>query len=123
VSILRNKLREKRIKYGLLEQIPCNNEETDKIEQQKEKGKQLPINIEAKEVFYKTYYYIDKQSDLTESEKTELLAYYQLDGINTIKNSVLFFLILKIIALILSIIIFIYFKDYIITLIKLLNLL
>lgn len=123
MSILRNKLREKRIKYGLLEQIPCNNEETDKIEQQKEKGKQLPINIEAKEVFYKTYYYIDKQSDLTESEKTELLAYYQLDGINTIKNSVLFFLILKIIALILSIIIFIYFKDYIITLIKLLNLL
>ncbi|NLF36401.1 MAG: hypothetical protein GX584_04525 [Clostridiaceae bacterium] len=123
MSILRNKLREKRIKYGLLEQIPCNNEETDKIEQQKEKGKQLPINIEAKEVFYKTYYYIDKQSDLTESEKTELLAYYQLDGINTIKNSVLFFLILKIIALILSIIIFIYFKDYIITIIKLLNLL
>lgn len=123
MSILRNKLREKRIKYGLLEQIPCNNEETDKIEQQKEKGKQLPINIEAKEVFYKTYYYIDKQSDLTESEKTELLAYYQLDGINTIKNSVLFFLILKIIALILLIIIFIYFKDYIITLIKLLNLL
>lgn len=123
MSILRNKLREKRIKYGLLEQIPCNNEETDKIEQQKEKGKQLPINIEAKEVFYKTYYYIDKQSDLTESEKTELLAYYQLDGINTIKNSVLFFLILKIIALILPIIIFIYFKDYIITLIKLLNLL
>lgn len=123
MSILRNKLREKRIKYGLLEQIPCNNEETDKIEQQKEKGKQLPINIEAKEVFYKTYYYIDKQSDLTESEKTELLAYYQLDGINTIKNSVLFFLILKIIALILLIIIFIYSKDYIITLIKLLNLL
>lgn len=89
--------------FDLLQKIPCTEEENIEYQKLLEKGGTLPENVYAyfyeKDVPSTTEFYTIRESDLTESEIREYLAYRQLSLIRTIKNCAVFFTVLTIIGI------------------------
>lgn len=99
----KRKLHDMKEKYGLLEKIYCDEEERRKLHAMQQERKQLPsdINVDDENPFF---FYRVKEADLTEKEFDEFLKFYQLTYLRKIKNGVIFFVVLTVISLILSLI-------------------
>ncbi len=101
---LRKKLRAHKFEFGLLQKIPCSREENKEYESILKNGGSLPEGVRAyvydngeasTNEFYTVY-----EPELTEAEIREYLTYKQLSLIKTIKNCVVFFTALTVIAMI-----------------------
>lgn len=101
---LREKLREHKFEFNLLQKLPCSKEENKKYQQLLKNGGVLPEGVYPFEYdtgeTSTTDFYTIYETDLTEAEIREYLTYKQLSLIRTIKNCVLFFTILTIIGMI-----------------------
>lgn len=99
--IKKSELHEKREKYGLIERVFCDEDETKKFIEMKKAGTQLPsdvlVCVENPNCFFRY-----KDTDLTKEETDELFRFYQLDYLKAIKNGVAFFVVLTVISLILA---------------------
>lgn len=103
---LREELRQYKFKHNIFRKVPCSKEENAEYHQWIKNGGELPEGVYAEnnsaydgDTFAYEFYTIE-ESDLTESEIREYLAYKQLDYIRTIKNCVLFFTVSTIIGMI-----------------------
>jgi len=98
----KSELREKKEEYGLTAKIYCDSEENKEFYKMVTDKTKLPDDV-----FNDGYvFYRYKNSNLTEKETDELLRFYQLDYLKSIKNGVTFFVVLTVISLILSIVLF-----------------
>ena len=99
---LREELRYHKFEFGLLQKIPCSKEENKEYQQLLKKGESLPDGVFAcvydNGEVSTTDFYTVYEPDLTEEEIKEYLMYEQLSMIKSIKNCVLFFMILAIIG-------------------------
>lgn len=102
---LKNELEKYRIKHGLISKKPCTSKECSEYEKILAQGGTLP-----KDIFKETsiryddseeymFYHIS-ETQLTESEIMEYLAYKKLDMIETIKKCIVFFTVIVIIDLV-----------------------
>jgi hypothetical protein len=96
---LREKLREHKFEFGLLEKVPCTKKENAEYTQMIKNGEALPEGVHAY-VYETNEFYEIHEADLTESEIQEYLTYKQLSLIRTIKNCVVFFTVLAVIGLV-----------------------
>ncbi len=105
---IKEELDEYRLKYELYDQILCTKEENEEYKDLLEQGKNLPEDVYPID----SYWSILKNGsnseflrlvcqDLTHEEIMEYLQYKKLDMLTTIRNCVVFFTVLTIIALIL----------------------
>ena len=104
---LRDELHDYKFQFGLLQKIPCSKEENKQYEKLLKEGGTLPDGVyayryesgEAINEFYTIY-----EPELTESEKQEYLIYKKLSLLKTIRNCTLFFTLLTILGIIVSLI-------------------
>ena len=113
---VRNKLRDYRFDFDLLQKIPCSKQENAEYEKILKDGGALPEGVFA----YKydgipstSEFYTIYEPDLTEHEITEYLTYIKLNFLRTIKNCVLFFTVLTVIGLIAYLLILQFFSRHI----------
>ena len=101
---LRDELRSYKFEFDLLQQIPCSKQENREFQKLLKEGGVLPEGVFAyvydSGEISKTEFYTIYETDLTESEITEYLTYKKLNLIRTIKNCVMFFTVLTIIAMV-----------------------
>ena len=104
IANLRDALREHKVEFGLLQKIPCKNQENMEYQRLLNAGGTLP-----KGVFPYVYdngetsateFYTVYEADLTEAEIREYLTYKQLSLIKTIKNCIVFFTVLTVIGMV-----------------------
>ncbi len=95
---LREKLRDHKFEFGLLQKIPCTKQENTEYKQILKDGGTLPEGVHAS-VYETDEFYKIHEADLTEAEISEYLTYKQLSLIKTIKNCVVFFTVLTVIGL------------------------
>lgn len=102
---LRKQLNSYKYEFDLLQKVECPKEESKRYLQMVKNGEPLPEGVyryvyengEQADIFYTIY-----KPDLTDAEIAEYLSYKQLGYIKTIKNCVLFFTIIAIISLTVS---------------------
>lgn len=100
---LQKELKAYQFEYGLLQKIPCSNEENKAYLNLLKAGQPLPDGVfratfetgEESDEFYTVY-----EAELTDEEKKEYLTYKKLSLLKTIKNCVVFFTVLTIISLV-----------------------
>ena len=99
---LRKELEMLKYENDLLQKIPCTKQENKAYEQLLKSGGKLPEGvhilygeIEGAKEFYTVY-----ETDLTEAEIREYLAFKQLGYLKTIKNCVVFFTVLTVIGMV-----------------------
>ena len=111
MSEVKNNLREElngyKVEYGILKKIPCSVQEDEQYENLLKKGEKLPDGVFAyssplNEDNLPTQFYTVNETDLTEEEVKEYLLYKKLDLLKTIKNGIVFFVVLTVISLISS---------------------
>ncbi len=100
---LRDELRAHKFEFDLLQKIPCTKQENKEYQKLLKDGGTLPEGVYA--FVFNSYdtpteFYTIYETDLTESEIREYLAYKQLSLIKTIRNCIMFFTILSIIGMI-----------------------
>ncbi|MBR3894791.1 MAG: hypothetical protein IKJ35_06550 [Clostridia bacterium] len=101
---LRDELRSYKFEFDLLQKIPCSKQENKEYQKILKDGGVLPNGVFA--YVYDngetstTEFYTVYETDLTESEIAEYLTYKKLNLIRTIKNCVMFFTVLTIIAMV-----------------------
>lgn len=95
----KDELQQLRLEYGALEKEFCNTEECKAFKKMLKEKKPLPEGVYASQdgEFYRL-----RKSDLTEEEIKEFLLYKQLDFLSSIKNSVLFFVVVLLIWIVLQ---------------------
>ncbi len=103
---LRDELHSYKFAFDLLQRIPCSKEENKEYKAILKNGGSLPEGVfpyvyeggeEPNGEFYTIY-----ETDLTQAELDEYIAYKQLYMIRTIKNCVVFFTVLAVISLIIA---------------------
>lgn len=103
---LRDELREHKLELNLLQKKPCSKQENKEYQQLLKNGGVLPDGVYAyvydNGVTSTHEFYTTHETDLTESEIKEYLAYKQFGLIRTIKKCVLFFTVLAIIEIVFS---------------------
>lgn len=101
---LKEELKSYKYDFDLLQKIPCSKSENKKYKELLKNGQELPKGVfrykyfddsESNEEFYTIY-----DPNLTEQEIIEYLTYKKLKILNTIKNCVVFFTVLTVIALV-----------------------
>ncbi len=94
---LRAELREMRFALDLTQKVYCNKDEEKSLRKMKKEKLPLPddIKIDDDGFFYR---HID--TDLSEQEIEQLFSYRQITYLRSIKNSMLFFVILATISII-----------------------
>lgn len=101
---LREELRYHKFEFGLLQKIPCSKEENKEYQQLLKNGESLPDGVFAyvydNGEVSTTDFYTVYEPKLTDEEIKEYLMYKQISMIKTIKNCVLFFVILTIISMV-----------------------
>lgn len=107
---LREELRYHKFEFGLLQKIPCSKEENKEYQQLLKNGESLPDGVFAyvydNGEVSTTDFYTVYEPQLTEDEIQEYLMYKQLSMIKTIRNCVLFFVILTIISMVIYFLLF-----------------
>ncbi len=100
--MIKEELRRMRFELGLTEKVYCDEEEEESLKKMKKEKLPLPddIKIDEHEYFYR---YID--TDLSEQEIKQLILYRQTSYLLSIRNSMIFFVVLTIISIIVSLII------------------
>ncbi len=101
---LREELQSYKFDFDLLQRIPCSKQENKEYQKLIKDGGVLPEGVfayvyDSGEASTTEFYTIYK-ADLTESEIAEYLTYKKLSLIRTIKNCVVFFTVLTIIAMV-----------------------
>ena len=95
----RAKIKDYKLDLGLLEVLPCTEQENSEYTKMRENGDPLPQGVREysnpPNEFYKIY-----DPELSKEELAEFLTYKQLSLLNTIKKCVVFFTILTIISLV-----------------------
>lgn len=94
---LREELREMRFDLDLTQKVYCNKEEEKRLRKMKKEKLPLPDDIKIDEHGF-FYRYID--TDLSEQEIKQLFLYRQTAYLRSIKNSMIFFVVLATISLI-----------------------
>ena len=89
----------KRIKYGIYKRDYCGREDNIKYRDIKSKGEPLPNDV-VEDTEWPSRYFILTKPDLTPSELMEYLAYIQIDKLESIRKSMLFFVIVTCIGLV-----------------------
>ena len=90
---------------GTLSQIRVADEEQELYRKMSEMGEALPEGVyEGKNEYGKYFYRVPNIEDLTKEEWVEMVLHCQLKSINTIKGCVIFFTVLTVISLILTLI-------------------
>lgn len=103
---LRDELRYHKFEFDLLQKISCTKQENKVYSQILKQGGTLPDGVFA--YIYDngdistTDFYTVYESDLSEAEIREYLAYKQLSLIKSIKNYILFFVILTVIGMVIT---------------------
>ena len=97
-SDLRKKLDSYKFEFGLMQKIPCSQEENEEYLKILKSGGTLPEGVYA--YYNDLEFYTVSQPDLTEAEVAEYLTYKKLKLLKTIKNGVMFFVVLTIIGLV-----------------------
>ena len=105
---LREELRAYKCEFDLLQKVPCSKQENKEYEKLLKNGGTLPegvfaydyINGETSTSEFYTLY----EEDLTETEKVEYLTYVKLRLLKTIKNCAVFFTVLTIIGIVVTLI-------------------
>lgn len=101
---LRNELQSYRFEYDLLQKIPCSKQENKEYEKLLCDGEVLPEGVFA--YVYDngetstTEFYTIYETDLNEKEIKEYLTYKKISLIKTIRNCVMFFTVLTIVAMV-----------------------
>ncbi len=105
---VRQELFDKQVEYGFLTIVDCTDQENAEYANRKKNGEALPENVrqykETRTDRYVDKFYYLKDARLSDAEKHEYLRYMELDRLNTIENILLFFVILSVISIILSLI-------------------
>lgn len=94
-----------RLKYDLYEKDLCSQKESDEYKDLLKQGKSLPDDIYHDDDWRNacdSEFFRLVRSDLTQEDIMEYLTYKKLDMLKTIKNCIVFFTVLAVIALILS---------------------
>ncbi|MDO4748689.1 MAG: hypothetical protein Q4A12_05900 [Eubacteriales bacterium] len=106
---IKEKLKEYKLTFGMLSSVPCTEDETTYYNQLLDNGGSLPENIHCikyncydnnglvPQVVRKYFKYLD--SGLNENEVAEYLTYKKLTLLRTIKNCLVFFVVLTSILL------------------------
>jgi len=89
--------------FNFLQKIDCSMEENKKFKQMIKDGQPLPEGIHQYEDTSYIFYQVC-EIELTEKEKDEYIIFKQLEYLRSIKNSMLFFVILTIISMVITII-------------------
>ena len=98
-----DELIQEKIKYGLARKIPCSPQESQIYIQAIRSGQPLPTGV-YKDPYAPEFFRI-AEIDLTETQRKEFFALQQIKQLTTIKNCMVFFTVLTVIALIVSIVI------------------
>lgn len=99
-----SKLLEKyRSEHGLIKDVPCTQEENERYATLIGQGKELPEGVYAYDDFPEQFYTIDEE-EMTEAEIKELIGYKKLGILNGIRKCLVFFVVLTVVSLVLSII-------------------
>lgn len=92
-----------RLEFGVVDKKQCTQEENKLYSELLKEGKPLPKGV-FKYVDLDNWFYTVEGDELNDAEKSEYLAYKQLNMLKTIKNCVLFFTVLAGIGLVFGII-------------------
>ena len=100
---VKQELFDKQIEYGFLTIMDCSEEDNLKYSEMKNNGQALPENVHpykdtSNNQYVDKFYYL-KDSKLSDAERQEYLKYIELDRLNTIKNCLIFFVILTLVLL------------------------
>ncbi len=104
---LKEQLRKYRFEYDLLQKLPCSKEENSAYAQLVKEGAELPEGVYA--YVYdngetsSTEFYTVYEVPLTETEKAEYLMYRKLKLLKSIRNGILFFVVLTIVSFLFAI--------------------
>ena len=104
---IRQKLHQYKNNFGIIKTLPCYAKANKECQQILKNGGSLPKNfypIVYDDKTPPTTFYKVVESDLSDAEIQEYLTYRKLDYIKTIKNCVVFFTILTVLSVIVSII-------------------
>ena len=100
---VKQELFDKQVEYGFFEIVDCSEQENAEYAHMKNNGNALPENVrqykDAQTDMYVDKFYYLKDSKLSDAERQEYLKYIGLDRLNTIKNCLLFFVILTLVSL------------------------
>lgn len=99
---LQGELTEMRFALGLTKKVYCDDEEQERLRVMDEEGLQLPGDIE---IEVEGPYFRYMNTEISDLELIQLLLYRQADHLCSIKNSMVFFVVLVVISLIASLII------------------
>ena len=102
---LRDELNSYKFAYDVMQKIPCSKAENKQYQQILKEGGILPDGVYAYDEFgvaSTTEFYTVYETDLSQREILEYLTYKKLDFIRTIKNCIVFFTVLTLISLIIS---------------------
>ena len=104
---LAKELEQLKYELGVLQGVDCSYEENKKYRELLQENKPLPNGILRRDpdgsVEYASFYKVERTA-LSKDELSEYLQYKQLKSIITIKNCVVFFTVLTVISLTLSLI-------------------
>ena len=96
---LRAKIKDYKLDLGLLEVLPCTEQENSEYMKMRKNGEPLPQGVReysnAPNEFYKIH-----DPELSKEELAEFLTYKQLSLLNTIKKCVVFFTVSAVIGLV-----------------------
>ena len=95
-------LRQYKVESGLMKRVDCTESENQHYNESLKAGQALPLGIfqyQTRSGFYKM-----ASADLSESEIAEYLTYKQLNLLTSIKNCLIFFVVLAAIAVLVAII-------------------
>ena len=101
---IKEQLDEYRLKYDLYDQRLCTSEENKAYRELLKQGEKLPEDVyplDTARLSDEKEFCELLHSELTDAEITEYLTYKKLDMLKTIKNCIVFFTVLTVIALIL----------------------
>ena len=103
---LKKELRSYRFTFDLVQKIPCTKQENTQYAKLVKEGGTLPEGVFPYEYdsgdVSNTEFYTIYEPDLTQEEKEEYLVYKKLTYLKTIKNCMVFFVVLTVLGILFS---------------------
>lgn len=90
-----------KVELGITQKVYCSKDEEEEFEQLKKANQPLPENVEVDNMGGLHFRYV--KTDMSNEEIKELFLYRQTKYLESIKNSMIFFVILTLVSLIFSI--------------------
>lgn len=99
MASLNEELFEKRRKVGVTKHVPCTNEANKIYRTMKKRGEKLPVNIFSDDDEHVTFTEV-KATSLSYDEIEELMLYRRTLYLRTIRNCVVFFVVITMIPIV-----------------------